>query len=170
MPIPPPLLIGVRRDYTLEAILQEHFTAESAERRVLGRPLPPWQRPEVWSESKKRAFVEGIYLGFGTGYYVVNGCDYATSSGEPLPMSGWLIDGQQRFCALRDYFDGSLVIFGDVSFPTLPLGDRRRFLHQSFPCFELEYLSDEDLLRGLYDRLNFGGVAHTSDQRALPNG
>ncbi|MDP3310598.1 MAG: DUF262 domain-containing protein, partial [Polaromonas sp.] len=46
------------------------------ERRMLGLVLPPWQRPGVWTTHQKIRFIEGIFHGFGTGYYVTNGLDW----------------------------------------------------------------------------------------------
>ncbi|MEG1680878.1 MAG: DUF262 domain-containing protein, partial [Stenotrophomonas sp.] len=68
--------------------------SSSIERNLLAYVLPPWQRDEVWSDHQKRRFIEGIFLGLGTGYYVVHAPDWDECGQRP--MSGWLIDGQQR--------------------------------------------------------------------------
>lgn len=166
MPIPAPILVGSRRDFSIEILvfgpLAEPSVAE--ERRLLNLVLPPWQRPEVWNESQKRRFVEGIFLGLGTGMYVRNGMDWERD-GNCLPMSGWLIDGQQRITALRDFIDGKLVIFNDVIFTKMDKPARLRFLNTPFPCFELDYCNDERVLMDLYDRMNFGGTPHAPEQR-----
>ena len=80
-------------------------------------------------------------------------------------MSGWLIDGQQRITALRDFIDGKLVIFNDVIFTKMDKPARLRFLNTPFPCFELDYCNDERVLMDLYDRMNFGGTPHAPEQR-----
>ncbi len=167
MPIPSRILRGTRRDYTIDYLTQ-HVGAELApgERRLLGMVLPPWQRAEVWSEAQKRRFVEGIFLGFGCGYYVINGLDW--DAGGRRPMAGWLLDGQQRISALRDFFEDRLVVFGDVLFSSLSEPQVLRFRREQFPCFELEYTADENQLKELYDRLNFGGTAHTREERVVP--
>jgi hypothetical protein len=82
-------------------------------------------------------------------------------------MSAWLLDGQQRISALRDFLAGDLVIFDDVSFPALPAADQLRFKRRPFQCFELDYTNDENALMELYDRLNFSGTPHTAEQRVL---
>lgn len=169
MPLPKPLLVGVWREYQLE-MLFEGATADPTlpeERRLLKLVLPPWQRPEVWSENQKVRFIESVFLGLGCGYYVTNGMEW-DEQGRNLPMAGWLIDGQQRITAIRDFVAGELTVFGDVTYPTMTRLEKLRFQREKFQRFELEYVDDETLLRELYDRLNFGGTPHTEDQRALP--
>lgn len=166
MPIPAPLLKGSRRDYTLGRLVEMTPTDPTmpTERRLLGFVLPPWQRPEVWTVEQRRRFIEGVFLGLGCGYYVTNGLDWV-DNGDSAPMSGWLIDGQQRISAIRDFLSGDLVVFGDVRFTEMSRPEQLRFCRTPFPCFELEYCSDEDALVELYDRLNFGGTPHTPEQR-----
>lgn len=171
MPIPRPLLSGSRREFTLSHLVDgtPADLTTPQERRLLNLVVPPWQRPEVWSEQQKTRFIEGVFLGLGTGYYVVNGLDW-DSSGKCLPMAGWLLDGQQRISAIRDFLNGDLVVFSDVKFTDFSKSDQVRFLRTPFPCFQLEYTGDEDVLKELYDRLNFGGTAHTLEQRVRPGG
>lgn len=170
MPIPKPLLSGTMHDYGIGALVDmpAPVPAVPSERRLMNLALPPWQRPEVWSADQKRRFVEGIWLGLGTGYYVVHGSDW-DEAGSPKPMSGWLLDGQQRISALRDFLSGDMVIFGDVRFTEMPVPDQLRFKRRPFPCHELDYTNNEDTLKELYDRLNFGGTPHTEAQRVLPS-
>lgn len=169
MPIPEPLLKGARRDYPISHLVEMTPTDLTMpdERRLLGLVLPPWQRPEVWTIDQKHRFIEGIFLGLGCGYYVINGLDW-DQQGHSVPMSGWLIDGQQRITSLRDFLAGELVVFGDVRFTEMDRPAQMRFCRTPFPCFELDYCNDEDVLMELYDRLNFGGTPHTPEQRAVP--
>lgn len=170
MPLPKPLLTGTMHDYGIGALVDipAPVPAVPSERRLMNLTLPPWQRPEVWSADQKRRFVEGIWLGLGTGYYVVHGSDW-DDAGNPKPMSGWLLDGQQRISALRDFLAGEMVIFGDVRFTDLSVPDQMRFKRRPFPRRELDFTDNEDTLKELYDRLNFGGTPHTEAQRALPS-
>lgn len=169
--LPAPLLEGTMRSYEIDTLVNASSCFEVAvqvpnERRLLNFILPPWQRPEVWDVAKKRRFVEGIFLGLGCGYLVANGRDW-NEDGNLRPMSGWLIDGQQRLTALRDFIDGELTIFDGIRLQDLDRPTQlRRFWRASFPQFELDYTEDEALLQDLYDRLNFGGVAHTAADRA----
>lgn len=167
MPIPPRLLNGSRREYTIDRLLSVSHVDPTMpnERRLLGLVLPPWQRDEVWTVEQKIRFVEGLFLGLGSRYYVTNGIEWL-ENGDSAPMSGWLLDGQQRISALRDFILGDLVIFGDVTYKSFSKAQKLRFGNQSFPCFELSYCDNEDILKELYDRLNFGGTPHRPDQRA----
>jgi hypothetical protein len=172
MPLPKPLLDGMRRDFSISNLWETSPIEPTMpeERLLLNLVLPPWQRPEVWSLEQKVRFVEGIFLGFGTGYYVVNGADWETVAGvtTSMPMSGWLLDGQQRISAIRDFIAGEFVVFGDVRYPDMPIADRRkRFDNQAFPCIMLEYTADETKLLEMYRRLNFGGTAHSAKDREL---
>ncbi|WP_409197500.1 DUF262 domain-containing protein, partial [Klebsiella pneumoniae] len=99
--------------------------------------LPPWQRPPSWDLGQQVQFIEGVFLGLGTGYYVINGHDY-DDQGHDKPMSGWLIDGQQRITATARFFHGETSIFGGIFFQDLSLADkRRRFNNLIFPCIEM---------------------------------
>ncbi len=160
--IPEKILRGMTREAPIETLF--HGTpdeAQGGERTLLNLFLPPWQRPEVWSVDRKKAFVEGIFLGLGTGFYVVHQLDWAPG-GARKPMSGWLLDGQQRITALRDFAENEFSIFDGVFYRDLDQSTlRRRFLHVVFPYVELTYQNDEQRLREIYQRMNFGGVAHT---------
>jgi len=166
--LPAPILRGIERTYSIE-MLWEGTSADrtvEAERQLLNLVLPPWQRPAVWSERQQVAFIEGIFLGLGTGHYVVNGRNY-NDEGD-MPMSGWLIDGQQRITAIARFKNDDLQVFGGIRYSDLSIGDRRRrFNNVVFPCFELEYQPNENLLKELYKRLNFSGTAHTHSDLAL---
>jgi Protein of unknown function DUF262 len=168
MPIPVPLLNGTTRAYSIGRLFEMGPTEPISlgERRMLGLVLPAWQRPEVWTVLQKTRFIEGIFHGFGTGYYVTNGLDWQ-DDGSRKPMAGWLLDGQQRISALRDFVQNELTIFDDVQYSSLSEPERRRFLRKHFDCFELEYSNDEDRLMALYDRMNFGGTPHDVQQRAI---
>lgn len=168
MPIPTPLLKGVTHAYDIDRLfLTPSSTGSpvSGERSLLGLMLPPWQRSEVWTDFQKVRYVEGIFHGFGLGTYVINGMDWQ-KDGARKPMSGWLIDGQQRIGAIRDFVQGRLTIFEDVTFGSLSAPEAKRFLRRNFDCFELEYSEDENQLKDLYDRLNFGGTPHRESERA----
>jgi len=167
--LPQPLLSGARRDYGIEHVLKAlgaDAGLRPGERSLGAFILPPWQRPLAWEEHRKRRFVEGVFLGLGTGYYVQHAWDW--DEGGSKPMAGWLLDGQQRISSLIDFAEGRLAIFDGVRFADLDVATaRRRFLGVVFPCVELAYQADELRLREVYDRLNFGGMAHTETDRVL---
>jgi hypothetical protein len=125
------------------------------ERRLLSVVVPPWQRGVVWDDTRCRAFVEGIFLGLGAGNYVVTANDWDTE-GRRKPMTGWLIDGQQRLTALHRFVNEDMVIFEDVRFSDLSKSERCRFMRNPFPCRIIPVPETDDApLRDLYARMNF---------------
>lgn len=161
--LPKPILDGTQRAYPISTLWEGTAAKRNldSERQVLNLVLPPWQRPAVWTEQQQIQFIEGIFLGLGTGYYVINGRDY-DDDGQDKPMSGWLIDGQQRITAISRFVNGKFGVFEGIYYSDLSLAEkRRRFDNLIFPCVELEYQEDEELLKELYRRLNFSGTAHT---------
>lgn len=165
MSIPAPLLEGRLRQYTLGHLIEGAEVPEprDGERVLLRHLLPAWQRPEVWTAAQKQNFVEGLFLGMNCGIYVVNGMDWDENGRKP--RGGWLLDGQQRLSALRDFFQGDMVVFGDVTFAGLSEPQRLRFLRKPLGCHELDYIADESVLKQVYNRLNFGGTPHAEADR-----
>lgn len=166
--IPEPILSGTTREYQIDTLLgqaQEALASDhmaTGDRTLMGFNLPPWQRDETWTEAQKRRFIEGIFLGLGCGYYVVHQMDWDEDA-NPLPMAGWLLDGQQRIAAIRDFVYGPLTIFDGVGYTDLDRPTQlRRFRRQAFPCVEIPYQDDEEILKEVYRRLNFGGTPHTA--------
>lgn len=159
--LPQKILQGNTRLMPIEVLLRTSpIPISGDERQLLCWVLPAWQRAEVWSVERKKAFIEGIFLGLGTGTYVVHQPEW--NNDGALPMSGWLVDGQQRLSAIRDFVKGGLTIFDGLRYVDLPEPERKiRFLSIVFPCIELAYQPDEQRLRELYHRLNFGGMPHT---------
>jgi hypothetical protein len=132
---------------------------------LMGWILPPFQRPLVWSTAQKTRFIESAWLGFHLGTYIVNDADrFDGRNGRPHFTDRWLIDGQQRLNAIRGYIHDEFPVFG-YRWSEITELDRRRFRSIVFACGRVQ-LNDEAKLRDLYDRLNFGGTAHTEDQRA----
>lgn len=165
--LPSPILEGCERSFDIEHLLAASPASNlrDGERNLLGLVLPAWQRPEVWSRQQRVRFVEGIFLGLGTGFYVTTAWDW-DHDGRRLPLAGLLLDGQQRLGALRDFAAGAFPIFGNIRFADLSLPDkRRRFYRVPFPSVEMT-AADETTLQEVYDRLNFGGTPHTEAQRA----
>lgn len=166
MPIPRKLLRGTNRSYDIERliVMKPAHSATPSERVLFGLRLPPWQRPACWTDEQQARLIESILMGLGCGYYVTNGMDW-DSDGAPLPMAGWLLDGQQRITAIRDFIAGDVAIFDGMSWKDLSEREKRSFLREPFPCHELDYTSDEAVLLDLYDRLNFGGTPHSIEDR-----
>ncbi|AYG47913.1 DUF262 domain-containing protein (plasmid) [Pseudomonas sp. Leaf58] len=167
--LPEPILTGTQRSYTISSLWQGTAARpnQTSERQLLNLVLPSWQRPPCWSNEQQIRFIEGIFLGLGTGFYVINGREYG-DDGKDLPMSGWLLDGQQRITAIARFINDEIAVFGGIRYSSLSVAEkRRRFENIVFPCIELEYQADETLLKTLYRRLNFSGTAHTLVDLAL---
>lgn len=134
-----------------------------AERYAMGSPLPSWQREACWTQQQQIELIESIWLELPIGFYIVNREDW-DHKGNPHPLSGLLIDGQQRMLAIEAYLNDEFEVFGAV-WSDVPLAERRNFMRMKFPYFEVA-IWDEDELKAVYNRLNFSGVRHTEDQRA----
>ena len=141
--------------------------------------IPPFQRELVWDTDMMIRFIESAWMGMDIGRYVVNDASDAPSrklKGDGIqwhPTDRWLIDGQQRLTAIKCYLNNEFPIRGadgeSYLWSELTQVDRRRFGNIPFDrC--ITRISTELDLRVLYDRLNYGGVAHREDQRALPDG
>lgn len=138
---------------------------------LLGTIIPPFQRPVVWDEERMTKFIESAWLGMHLGTFVVNNTvkvPYEDEDGNTRyhPTDLWLIDGQQRLTAIDRYLDDRFPVFG-AYWSEVTVIERRRFASTSFASSEVQ-LTSEPQLRDLYDRMNFGGIVHTEDQRALP--
>lgn len=134
-----------------------------ADRYAMGAPLPEWQREACWTQEQQILLIESIWIGLPIGFYVINKQD-EDSSGSPHPLSGILIDGQQRMLAIETYLKDGFRVYG-AYWSEVPVTKQRDFRQTHFPLYETN-IWDETQLRDLYNRLNFGGVAHREDQKA----
>jgi hypothetical protein len=134
-------------------------------RRVLGYKLPTWQRPEVWTDEQCVRFLESIWLGVGLGAFMVN----MVHGKDAEHVDLLLLDGQQRLRSIERYWNGELAVPGDDGnayyWNELTELEHNHFLRIPFPWIETQYRT-EDEARAAYNRHNFGGTAHTADQRA----
>lgn len=177
---PQRLDFGQVRQFTLDNLYSNHERFKENPERfmqfheesewVLGYAIPPFQRPIVWEEDRMVKFVESAILGMNLGSYTYNSTmnldlNVKDAAGKEIwPFDRWLIDGQQRLTSLERYWNNEFPVF-DLYWGEIKENQKRRFLSASFSAHETQ-LADENLLRDLYDRMNFGGVAHTNDQRA----
>jgi hypothetical protein len=133
--------------------------------------LPPFQRPLVWSEEQKISLVESFLLGISIGSIVVVDSMNMTMQNKDLfaKTDRWLLDGQQRLNALRAYREDEITVFAGTKcehrWSDLTVAETRRVESINFGKIKVHTL-DEGMCREIYNRLNFGGTAHTEDQRA----
>lgn len=170
--IPAPINMGTRHEMGIDHLHHQLMRFRNgdtdycqAERHACGFPLPSFQRNHRWDIEREIAFIEGLFLGVGAGEYTFHEADW---SGEreavPLPMSGWLLDGQQRLTAIERFFDDKVPAFG-LHWSELNQREKRRFLRITFASHEVSFWN-ESQCRDLYNRLAFGGVAHEESERA----
>lgn len=126
---------------------------------VMGYLLPTWQRPLVWTEAQKVAFLESAWRGVNLGTYTYN------QAAIDSPYDHLLIDGQQRLHAIECYLNDEFPVFG-WHWSEVTLIDRRMWeMSIHFHSYVTE-TEDEAYLRGYYNLMNFGGVAHKETERA----
>lgn len=133
--------------------------------------LPPFQRKECWSKEQKKSYIESLFFNYCLMPLLVvesNGKEY----------DGWLIDGQQRMSAIRDFALDRLEIFEGITYSMLTTGDisyedsTTRTPLNDFNGINIkinvlrEYGITEELLKILYNKLNFGGTFHKENELA----
>lgn len=132
-------------------------------RRVLGYKLPDWQRPSCWTDEQSVRFIQSVFLGIGLGQFMVNNTDNDSS----LDMI--LVDGQQRLRAVERYWLGEFAVPGEDGnaylWTELTGNEHAHFFRMTFPWINTQYRT-EAAAKEAYNLLNFGGTAHTENQRA----
>lgn len=125
---------------------------------VMGYFLPTWQRGLVWSEAQKISFLESAWRGINLGTYTFNRL-YGS------PHDNLLIDGQQRLHAVECYINDEFPVFG-YRWSETTVVDKRSFRNGVIFGSYITETNDEEYLRGYYNLMNFGGVAHKESERA----
>jgi hypothetical protein len=143
----------------LKAYMRGDVKFPSGVRTVMGYQLPVWQRPLVWTDVQNSAFVESLWKGIPCGTWTMN-----RFYDDPA-LDDLLIDGQQRMNALERYLDDQFPVAG-YHWSEVTKVDGRFFDMIIFPSYITES-ADEEYLKSYYDLMNFGGTAHTADQRAI---
>lgn len=179
--LPNPLLRGNTTTRCISDIMRvrepsyEHMFKQGQEQ--LGHfYIPPFQRPPVWTETQSRRLIESVHLGISIGAIAVSDCGgtirvkQGNKIVERFPdEADLLIDGQQRLRAISRYLNNDLTVFvgtpAEHRFEELDRPQQRRFLNTSIGYIILEPAPMDELKR-IYDLMNFGGTAHTEDQRA----
>jgi hypothetical protein len=145
----------------------EHKSGETvhaqSDRVVCGFPLPAFQRPRKWSRDQESKLIESIWLGLPIGSFTHQKMDWR-KGGEPMPFSGFLLDGQQRLTAIQNYWEDQFPVFG-FYFSELTPEEKGRFLNTKFSHHEVD-LQTEDQLKELYDVMAYSGTAHEDHERA----
>jgi len=127
-------------------------------RTIMGFPVPEWQRDLVWTRAQSIRFLESVWKGIPIGTF-----SFYQNHAEP-ELDGLLIDGQQRLHAIQQYLEDEFPVFG-YRWSELTVVDQREFKTRHFPSYTVKDGGEQEL-RDYYNLLNFGGTAHTEDQRA----
>jgi hypothetical protein len=174
--IPEKLNLGREYDYNMDTLLthydkhlaliasHEQLDTVRAERYACGFPLPPFQRPLVWTRAQEVLFIESAWLGLYIGTYCTHDIDWE-HDGTVKAFSGWLLDGQQRLTTFQRYWNSEFKVFGRY-YSELTRKEKHRFSRIPFKQSKV-ILDDEALIKELYNRMAFGGVAHTADDFAV---
>lgn len=135
---------------------------------VMGFPLPPFQRDVCWEEWRMIRFIETLADKGDPGTYTYHQNDVIEmiDGAEKLPRDRWLIDGLQRLTSIEAFVNDGFPVYG-LRWSEIDATRKRGFMNQSFPAFVVRNKSELEL-RELFDLKNFGGVALTEEQRALP--
>jgi hypothetical protein len=121
--------------------------------RLLQFVLPPFQRGEVWTTTQKSRFIESLWLGLPISVYAYN---ESPTFGE---IDYWLIDGQQRWTAIRDFVENKFEVFGGLKYSDMNECELRQFKNKRFPAILINS-DDVKELQDIYERLAYGGTAH----------
>ncbi len=139
------------------------------QRWLAGYILPPFQRAFRWTEEQQVRFIESAARGLPLGTWTYNNAmDFPDVVVEGKryynATDRWLIDGQQRIMTLVRFFEDAFPVYG-YRWSEVPKVEQVKFLMQAFGANELR-CADEAELRRIYNLMNFGGSAHTEDERA----
>ena len=177
--LPEPLIRGTTSSRTISDLMRDRepryesmFEASNQGLKTLGHfYIPPFQRPVVWTIEQQRRLVESIWLGISIGSIVVSAegeMDKAT--GKYALSADLLLDGLQRLTSLKAYMQEGMRIFVGTQhehcYEDLDLPQQRRFRNTPLGYITIDRDFDMEALKEIYNRLNFGGTAHTEDQRA----
>jgi hypothetical protein len=139
------------------------LNADMSLRRVMGFPLPPWQREREWSDEQMARFITSVYSGVHLGVFVYNQNFFKPK------LNGLLVDGQQRLFSIETYLAGELAVKGEDgiarTWKELTEDEQSHFLRMTFG-FSIVECEEEQELVDLYNLMAFGGTPHRQDQRA----
>lgn len=145
--------------------MRTQYQSKAGVRRILGFPVPSWQRGLVWTDEQCERFIQSVYKGVYLGLYVYNDALIVAPH-----LDGLLIDGQQRLYAIERYLTGDLAVEGPDGnkYRFTELTDEEKAHFYRMPMgFQVVSISTEEKLKEMYNLLNFGGTPHEASQRAV---
>lgn len=122
--------------------------------------IPEYQRELKWTEFQKQSLIQSILLGNPIGDFLIKEVEYNDGS----TFHYYVIDGQQRINALREFAVGSLRLFDGRTIKELNYRDGRAFFeYRTFNGWKVKNISIEDEIQLYLDR-NVGGTNHTKEE------
>lgn len=121
--------------------------------------IPPFQRGLVWDAPQKVKLIESILDGLPIGSYVVN------QSPSADHVDGWLLDGQQRWDAIKSFVEDAFPVRGR-RFRDFSTGEQSTFKHlEVFPAHITRFTAQEEArLRDIFERLAYGGTPNVKPE------
>lgn len=125
---------------------------------------PPYQRGEVWGETRQRNLIRSIVIGIPVASIIIN--DRTRSEWGRNLTKGFLavVDGKQRITTIIKFLYSNLKVpgewfgmEGDVVFSDLPIHIQRGF-RQIPIAFSEASLPSLEQEQEVFDLVNFGGV------------
>lgn len=126
---------------------------------------PPYQRGDVWDETRQRNLIRSIVQGIPVASIILNDRSKNLQWGpDPFPQHLAVIDGKQRIRAILKFLYGHLLVPGEwfgvsgaVHFFELEKGAQRRFqnIPLAFSEASVGTVEEESLI---FELVNFGGV------------
>lgn len=180
-----PISLGRPSDSTLRSLYfrlrdfrnDPRYSAMSGEARngewIMGFAIPPFQREHVWSDAQAIAFVNSARRKLTLGTYTFN-TTMGMSAAKRTDANGkvtyfgdlWLLDGMQRLTALQRFFDDEFPVDGKFWSEVDEVNQRFFLGDNHFGSYETNIV-DENVMRLIYDSMNFGGTPHQEHERAL---
>lgn len=164
------VLIGNWEKYLVEpSSSRDRFP--SAERFVMGMPVPKWARCVVWDVGQQARCITAVWAGLDLGSYLTNEwCEPASTGRALAENSEILVDGQQRLHSLEEYLLDRLAVPDAQGQPRvwseLGNGERKRFLSTIFTHARVSS-GDDAALRRTFDLCAVAVVPRSFDQRAI---
>ena len=171
--------------YTLSMLQHIHFSQTNRPLTFLGTGGPeldldpPYQRGDLWTEEQRVELIKSILQGLPIGVIFLNSRDIM----EPIRV----VDGKQRILALQAFLNSELEVPREwfaseadrpknpdvkpssedkdlITASDLTEGGLLHFQMHAVAVYETNFKTEEEE-RELYLRINFGGVAHTEEDR-----
>jgi hypothetical protein len=123
---------------------------------------PPYQRGDVWGETRQRNLIKSLLIGIPIASLIVND-RWAAQWSEKFAV----IDGKQRITAILKFFNNELRVpaewfdldlEGDIVYSDLPINKQRFFSFLTIGISE-GALPSIEAEREVFELVNFGGVA-----------